>query len=667
MNTSSVTQQLAKGHALQQQGRLLEAAETLRQLLLHEPRNGHALHLLGVTLGQMGRPQEAIDLIVAAISVQPTNPYMHANLGNALREAGQNAEALASYDRAVALQPDMAAAHRGRGLVLTRLGQTQQALASLTRALQLAPRDAAAHNDLGVALESLGRNQEALDQFVHATGLDPYHAEAHHNLGIVQMILGQHADALTSLERALSLQPRRAALLANRGRALRALGRDAEALSSYDAALALSPADASLHHSRGVILLGLQRYEEALGSFDRALAINANSAEVLNSRGAALGHLARPQEALAAFDRAVACRADYLEAHTNRANTLKGFGRFREALEDLDRALAIAPDHVPSLWSKSLLKLTLGAFAEGWPLYESRLQLQELQRYQRNLALPRWHGSEPLEHKSILVHAEQGLGDALQFCRYLPLLEARAQHVFFEVPATLGRLMRSLPMRVTLLVAGEPLPQADYHCPLLSLPLAFGTEAHTIPGGVPYLKADAAAIDEWRTRLLALPGFKVGVNWQGHAGTENQPWIRGRSFALDSMAPLARVPGVSLVSLQKGAAAVERAEVEFGAALAQLTDPMDTGPEALVETAALMCALDLVITSDTSVAHLAGALGVPVWVVLQSVPDWRWLLERGDSPWYPTARLFRQDENGDWSQVFSRVAQELATLAGRRW
>jgi Tfp pilus assembly protein PilF len=479
------------------------------------------------------------------------------------------------------------------------------------------------------------------------------------------MSLGRHTDALASLERALSLQPRHAALLANRGRALRALGRDVEALASYDAALAVAPADASLHHSRGVLLLDLQCHQEALASFDRALAINASSAEVLNNRGVALGYLARPREALEAFDRAVACRPDYPEAYINRANTRKGLGRFQEALGDLDRALASAPDYLPALWSKGLLQLSLGEYAEGWPLYEARLRLPELRAYRRDLALPRWHGSEPLEDKSILVHAEQGLGDALQFSRYLPLLESRARHVFFEVPATLVTLMRSLPIRGTLIVAGESLPQADYHCPLLSLPLAFGTDAQTIPGGVPYLKADAAAVAGWRQRLRALPGLKVGVNWQGHVGTENQPWIRGRSFALNHLAPLACVPGVSLVSLQKGAAAAERLAVEFAAALAPLTDPLDTGPEALMETAALMCALDLVITSDTSVAHLAGALGVPVWVVLQAVPDWRWLLERSDSPWYPSARLFRQREAGNWPEVFGRVTQELAALAPR--
>jgi hypothetical protein len=242
----------------------------------------------------------------------------------------------------------------------------------------------------------------------------------------------------------------------------------------------------------------------------------------------------------------------------------------------------------------------------------------------------------------------------------------RGAHVVFEVPGELGRLLRSLPMRGTLLTRGERLPPLDYFCPLLSLPLAFGTQPETIPGGVPYVTADAAAVEAWRERLRAWPGLKIGLNWQGHVGAEKQPWIRGRSFALACAAPLARVPGVSLVSLQKGDAARQRSQVEFGGSLAELTDPLDTGADALMETAALMGALDLVITSDTSVAHLAGALGVPVWVVLQKVPDWRWLLETSDCAWYPTMRLFRQRMTGDWPEVFERVAEELSAWVRRR-
>jgi hypothetical protein len=310
--------------------------------------------------------------------------------------------------------------------------------------------------------------------------------------------------------------------------------------------------------------------------------------------------------------------------------------------------------------------LTLREFEEGWRLYESRLRLERPGQPVRGFPAPRWSGTEALAGKSILIQAEQGLGDTLQFSRYVPLLEAQGANVIFEVPEALSRLMRSFSMRGTLITRGEPLPYVDYHCPLLSLPHALHTQPDTIPGGVPCISADAAAVDAWRARLRGLPGLKVGLNWQGNVGAEKQVWFRGRSFALACAAPLARVPGVSLVSLQKGEAAGERAAVEFGAELAQLTDPLDTGPEAPVESAALMSALDLVITSDTFFAHLAGALGVPVFVVLQAVPDWRWQLERSDSPWYPGMRLFRQREPGDWLEVFERVASAVAALARER-
>lgn len=329
-----------------------------------------------------------------------------------------------------------------------------------------------------------------------------------------------------------------------------------------------------------------------------------------------------------------------------------------------DRGLAVAPDHAPTLWGKALLLLAMGELAQGWPLYEARLRLDYLHEYRRAFAMPRWSGVEDIAGRSILIHAEQGLGDTLQFCRYLRLLEAAGARVVFEVQPQLAELMRSLGLRGTLITRGEPVPRTDYQCPLLSLPLALGTRLDSIPGGAPYVHADADRVAAWRQRLGAMPGLKIGLNWQGKPEAEKQAWIRGRSYPLACAAPLARLRGVSLISLQKGAAASQRNHAEFGGALAEVIDPEDTGPQAMMETAALISALDLVITSDTAVAHLAGALGAPAWIVLHADPDWRWLLERSDSPWYPTLRLFRQSRRGDWTGVFESVAREAASLAG---
>jgi len=692
MNTP-VNPLLDQGRTLAGQGKFAEAAATLRQLLESEPRNPQALSLLGLALAQMGRPQEAIEPLAAAARLQPNNPGLHVNLGNALSESGRPGEALAAYERALALAADLPAAHRGRGVALLRLGRAAEALEPLQRALRLMPQDAQSHNILGAAFERLGRHDEALEQFGHAVALNPYHLEALHNRAAIHLTRGNYPEALEHLERALALAPRHPALLANRGNALRALGRHAEALEAYDQALAQAPREPRLllnravalialrrptealaaldqalrsapgdfdaHFHRGVALALLERPAEALASFERALAINPASAEAHNNRGAMLGRLNRDAEAVEAFAAAVAHMPEHLDAYVNAGHTLRGLGRFPAALAQFDAALARAPGHSGAEWGKSLLTLALGDFANGWPLYESRLRLERLREYQRELPMPRLAATDALAGRSILVHAEQGLGDTLQFCRYVPLLEARGARVSFEAQPELVPLLRSLPLRGTLLARGEPLPPADAHLPLLSLPLTLGGAPEALPAATAYLAPEEQAVQQWRARLAELPGLKVGLNWQGHVGAERQTWIRGRSYALAQAAALARVPGVTLISLQKGAAAAQRAAVDFGGALHELTDPADTGAAALMQTAALMRALDLVITSDTSVAHLAGALGVAVWVVLQKVPDWRWQLEREDSPWYPSMRLFRQQEANDWAELFARVARAL--------
>jgi len=356
----------------------------------------------------------------------------------------------------------------------------------------------------------------------------------------------------------------------------------------------------------------------------------------------------------------VALKPDYIEAHTNAGIALRGLARHEEALASLDRALVLRPDDPSATWCKALLKLSAGDFREGWPLYEARLQREPLRGRLRNFAEPRWTGDASIAGKRLFVYAEQGLGDTLQFCRYIPQLEQMGAQVILEVQTVLRPLLASLPMRGTLIGRGEAVPEFDLHIPLGSLPLALGTELGTIPGAVPYLQVGQEPVREWTQRLASLAGLKVGLNWQGNLESEQLAALEARSFPLATAAPLARIEGISLVSMQKGAGSEQRARVDFGSAIAQLTDPQYMGPEELAsETAAILKGLDLVITADTALAHLAGALGVRVWVVLQAVPDWRWLTGRSDSPWYPTLRLFRQRSPGDWTELFERVAAEL--------
>jgi tetratricopeptide (TPR) repeat protein len=684
---------LAQAYQLDQQGRLAEAVESYRRLLASEPSNSDALHLMGVAMARMGRSREALEAIASAASLQPDNPSIHANLGNALSELGRHDEAVACFDRALALTPDFAAALHARGLAQMRLGQLDAALISLNGAFRLSPANGRIHSDLGVALERLGRNEEALRHLERAATLNPDSVEAHHNRALLQAAQGRLQEALTSLDRALALQPRHAALHANRGNVLGDLGRTEEAiasfdqalelqprnvpalrnrgrlllrqkparaLASFDAALALEPQDFAANFYRGVALTLLERDEEALTSFERALTLDPSSVEVLNNRGVTLIRLDRSEEALESFRRALASEPENMQALTNGANTLTTLRRFDEALQWFNRALALKPDDPELGWGKGRLLLSLGQFKQGWPLYEHRLQLAQLRPLQRHLDLPRWTGAEPIAGKTLLVHAEQGLGDTLQFCRYVPLIEARGAKVIFEVQPALQKLLRTLAMQGEILAFDEPLPRFDLCTPLLSLPLLLGTELQSIPAAVPYLHSDKTRAAAWRARLGELPGFKVGIAWQGNVETEKQGGFVGRSFELAAAAPLARLAGVTLVSLQKGPGSEQRAAIDFSGQVLELTDPWDVGPEEILDTAALMTALDLIVTSDTVTAHLAGALGLTVWVVLAASADWRWLTDRDDSPWYPTMRLFRQTDARVWPEVFERVARELA-------
>ncbi len=692
---------LTRAIQLHQQGRLAESIPLYQEVLARDPNNSDALHMAGLALAGLGQVPMAIKLLAAAAALQPTNPVILTNFAGVLSQSGRHADAVKYYDVALALRSDIMETHRGRGSALMLMGQLDAAIGSLENAASLAPNDDQTQNALGVALERANRRKQAREAFQRAVAINPGNPHVLHNLAVVEASLGRHAEALANIDRALALQPDDPGMHHNRGLALFQLGRfadavasfdrvlqrlpesvptlllrgkallmldrPAEALESFDRVLAQAPEDFDANFQKGRTLVLLDRLAEAVASFDKAVARNPGSAEAINNRGAVRVRMFQPAEALPDFERALALNPGYVDAYVNAGNTLKGLARFPEALEKLDRALAIRPDDLTATWSKAVLKLTLGQLREGWPLYESRLQLEPARSSQRTFDVPRWTGAESLAGRTLLIHAEQGLGDTLQFARYVHAVEALGAQVIFEVQPSLKRLMGSLGMRGTLLARGEPLPRFDLHIPLLSLPLALNTDLDSIPGGVPYLHVEPEAARSWSARLAALPGLKVGINWHGNPEAEKFSALQARSFPLSAAAPLGAMAGISLVSMQKGAGAGQRTEVGFSNSIAQLTDPLYMGADELAtETAPILAALDLLVTADTALAHLAGALGVPVWLAVQFVPDWRWLMDRTDSPWYPTMRLFRQRTPGDWPELFDRMATELETLRAQR-
>jgi tetratricopeptide (TPR) repeat protein len=651
------------GTALCELQRYAEAVACFDRAVALQPDMAAGYLGRGTALLHLDQLEQALANLGKAVRLAPkTAQALHA-LGVALERANRLAEARHCFERALALEPSHAEAHHNLGLVLAAQGRHADALASIERALALQPQWAPAHTNRGSQLLALNKPAEALASFERALALQPDAAICHHNRGLALMILDRRGEALASFDRALAIAPGSVAALLWRAKALNGLGRPAEALACLDRTLKSELLQFETHLHRGVALAKLERYEESAASFGRALALDPNCAEALNNRGAVLMRLFRPVEALEDFEKSIVCRPNYVDAHINAGNTQKGLGRYVEALRSIDRALALKPEDPTATWSKAVLKLALGDLREGWRLYEARFRLPHA-RPARRFDAPRWSGDQPLAGKTLFVHSEQGLGDTLQFCRFLGLIEERGAQVVFEVQPQLIKLLRTLDSRAVIISRGEPLPPFDFHAPLLSLPLALRTDTGSIPRSVPYLTVDSSSVRVWKEKLAALPGFRVGLNWHGNPEAEKHSALQARSFPLRAAAALAELPGISLVSLQKGAGAEQRSQVEFGGSVAQLTDPQRLGPDEIAdETAAIMMGLDLVITADTALAHLAGALGVPVWVVLQSVPDWRWFIEREDSPWYPTMRLFRQRSRGDWREVLGRVAAELATLA----
>ncbi len=638
--------------SLHARGALADAERIYRQILERQPDDMQVLTMLGVLAAQSGRMQQAADLLQHAIKVNPNEPLAHNNLGIVLTNLNRLEEAIASFDRALALAPHYADAYTNRGVTYHRMKRFDEALLNYDRAIQLQPGSASAHDSRGSTLRQLGRRPEALQSHERAISLQPEFAQAHINRATLLVDLDRPEEALLSAERALSLQPTAEALVA-RGDACQQLLRFDEALASYDQAIARQPNSASAFSHRGSVLCLLRRPEEALVSCDRAIALQPDSSDAYVNRGNALQHLQRLDEALASYDQAIALDPDDPTVHNNRATVLMLLQRYDEALAGYDRALALKPGEAETHFNKALGLLLLGQFAPGWRLYEWRKRRRP-PIADRVVPQPLWTGAQDLRGKTLFIHWEQGLGDTIQFCRYANLAAARGARVLLDVQPPLRRLLQTLNPDIEIVAGADA--AADYHSPLLSLPAAFGTTLETIPAGTSYLHAEPDRVARWR-RQIGDHGFKVGVCWQGSTLKVDI----GRSFPLAALHPLAVVPGVRLISLQKNEGSAQLQRLPAGMHVETLGEDFDREPDAFLDTAAVMVHLDLIITSDTAVAHLAGALARPTWVALKQVPDWRWLLERTDSPWYPMHRLFRQKAAGDWSGVFADMQRELGS------
>jgi tetratricopeptide (TPR) repeat protein len=606
---------------------------------------------------EAGRLEDAERHYRTVLKMAPKDPRIPAHLGSLLLEQGRNEEGAAMMDLTLALDPRQPGMLMNRGAALIALGRFEEALASYTLAIACQPEDVRheAFNNLGVYLHGLGRPDEAADAYAKAVALKPDFPEAWGNRGISLLTGGQPEAAVKAFDRAVALKPDYADAWTNRGTALQALSRLDEALESFDRALALDPAAGEIWNNRSMALQGLRRFDESIAASAKAVELGGEAVQdSWNNHGIALQTLNRFDEAIEAFDRSIAADPAAASALNNRGLALQGLGRHDEALASFDAAIALKPDYPDAHWNKAIGLILLGRYAEGWPLFEWRWKRSEPGADKpRDLGVPPWLGETSLDGKTLLVHAEQGFGDSLQMLRYIPLLAAQGAKVRLMIPAQLTELASTVeglawpPHEI----AGRPF---DAHIPMMSLPLAMGTTFETVPADVPYIAVPESAAAKWARRLGPGARTRVGLTWSGNANHRND---HNRSLTLQALLPLLDADA-EFHSLQKD---YRPADAELMRADGRIIDH-SAELESYSDTAALIDRMDWVVSVDTSTAHLAGALGKPLLLLLPFAPDYRWGLERSDTPWYPSARLLRQRTPGDWAPVIADALSALKTL-----
>ncbi len=544
----------------------------------------------------------------------------------------------------------------GQAVALHQQGRLDEAEKLYTRALKLQRDNFDALHLLGLLNHQRGKTVEAHRLIASALKVNPRSPDALANLGMVLTALKRAPEALAALDRALAVAPGHADALNNRGNVLLELKRPEEAIAAFDAVLAASPRHLQARINRGNALTELGRADAAIADYDAALGLVPNHPLALYNRGNALRLLGREPEAIAAYDRALAGAPQHLNAWLNRGHALAALNRHRDAVASYDRVLALQPDHADAHFNAALSLLTARDYARGLAEYEWRWRRTGMVA-RKEFRKPPWLGETPLNGKTIVLHAEQGLGDTVQFARYVPHVARMGAKVVLEAPAGLKTLLKDVAGVAQIVARGEKLPPYDLHCPLGSLPLACKTDASNIPAGVPYLRAPESSLAKWRPRLENLPSPRVALAWSGSSAHPND---KNRSLSFAQLKPLVSAPGASFVSVQRDL------RDEDAQALSHEPGILHLGPELdeFADTAAVLALCDLVVCVDTSVAHVAGALGRPVFLLLPFQPDWRWMLDRDASPWYPAIRLFRQAAPRDWESAIARVGVALSSAAG---
>jgi len=672
--------------AQHQAGALAAACTLYQQVLAIRPMDHDALHLMGVARAALGDTDAGITLIQQAITLDPGFAHAHYNLGHLLTGQGQPAQALPCYLACLAVSPDHLPALTATARTLQALGRWTEAIAVYQQALVLAPADPATWSNLGTALSDAGRLTEALQAHDEALRLQPDYHDAHYNrgcllvaqqqliaaeaafravlrvqpdhakalfnLGLILCALVRPEDAVVTFRHVLDLEPDNLIARIQRGLLLNALNRPAEAIEDLTAALHIAPDNVEALAARGGAFWALMDWQRATADVDRSLALDPAHVPALINRGNLFQDRQQYDQALDHYDRALAAQSGNLSALINRGGVLQSLQRHAEAILTYEKALVVRPGYADAELNIGLCQLRAGNWRAGWQGYEARQRLPLWSQVRLDFKAPPWDGRFDISGKRVLVVSEQGFGDTIQFSRLVRLVAQRGATVILGVQTPLRRLISGLAGASEVVADDEPTPPYDLYVLLMSLPALLDLGQEAAVADSPYLQADPAAVAAWQDRLAPLPGLKIGLAWAGDPRPHDRSAFLAdgrRSITLARLAPLLAMPGATFVSLQKGPEASQAVGLPIVDWTPELND--------FADTAALIQALDLVISVDTAVVHVAGALGRPVWVLNRFDRCWRWMWDRTDTPWYPTMRLFTQTTPGQWDDVVAAVLQ----------
>lgn len=654
MNELQQNAEFKKALAFHQKGNVLDAKNIYLNLLGVYSDNSRLLNNLAMIEFQQGRFEAGLSYIEKSLCIDPNQFAAYGNRGAALFALGRADEAYDDYNQAIALNKNYAEAYYNRGIFHEKHGRLLEALTDYDRAIELRSNYTNAYNNRGNVLKALKRFEEALLNYEHAIKLNPRHAEAYYNRGVIFKDLKNYQEALSNYQQAIKLKSNYVDAYNNCGNVLIELKNFEEANFCFHKAIEINPNYAYAYNGQGNVLMELKRFDEALLSFEKAIALNSGSADALNGKSNALQELKRFDDAISGYENAIALNPDSADTFANRGLAMQGLKKFDEALESYDAAIKLNPELADPYWNKALLKILMGEYEEGWQLYEYRRHRKGQKESYPDYKQALWLGHENVADKVLYIYPEQGLGDFIQFCRYVPLVEKLGAKIVLSVPTPLVSMIKTMGLNARIVTKDEKVDAFDLHCPIMSLPLAFKTTLENIPNTAPYFFADKPKKNNWADKLGKTPQLKVGLVW---SGSKDHKKDHDRSIQLEQLAPLLSLP-IAFYSLQKEIRDQDKVTISRLNQIHQFSDELID----FSDTAALVDCLDLVISVDTSVAHLAGALAKNVWILISYLPDYRWMLDRDDTPWYPTATLFRQPAVGDWDSVIINVKTGLEKL-----